>query len=62
VELTAPIPFAEDTVHRTYDPEAAHRFWRVLMRVDQVFQRFSSGLTKEDLWRSIRNSGAEVCV
>jgi hypothetical protein len=42
VELTAPIPFAEDTEHCTYDPEAAHRFWRVLMRADQVFQRFSS--------------------
>jgi hypothetical protein len=43
VELAKPIPFAEDTVHCTYDAEAAHRFWRVLMRADQVFQRFTTG-------------------
>jgi hypothetical protein len=43
VELAKPIPFAEDDVHASYDPEAAHRFWRVLMRADQVFQRFSAG-------------------
>ncbi len=42
VELQHPIPFAEDTVHATYDPAAAHRFWRVLMSADQVFQQFSS--------------------
>jgi hypothetical protein len=42
VELAHPIPFAEDVEHRAYDPDAAHRFWRVLMRADQVFQRFSS--------------------
>ena len=43
VELVKPIPFAEDEVHASYDPDAAHRFWRVLMRADQVFQRFSTG-------------------
>ncbi len=42
VELKAPIPFADDTEHASYDPDAAHRFWRVLMRTDQVFLRFSS--------------------
>jgi hypothetical protein len=42
VELKDPIPFAEDTGHATYDPDAAHRFWRVLSRADQIFQRFSS--------------------
>ena len=41
VELKAPIPFAEDTQHASYDAEAAHRFWRVLVRVDKVFQEFS---------------------
>jgi hypothetical protein len=30
------------SVWAIYDPEAAHRFWRVLMRVDQVLQKFSS--------------------
>ena len=42
VEVKDPIPFANDTQHASYDPEAAHRFWRVLVRTDQVFQQFSS--------------------
>jgi len=43
VELKNPIPFAEDHIHSAYDADAAHRFWRVLMHADRVFQRFSSG-------------------
>jgi hypothetical protein len=42
VELEHPIPFLEDVEHASYDPEAAHRFWRVLMHADRVFQQFSS--------------------
>ena len=42
VELPHPIPFAEDTGHASYDPDAAHRFWRVLMAADKIFQQFSS--------------------
>jgi Family of unknown function (DUF5996) len=42
VEVKDPIPFMNDTEHASYDPEAAHRFWRVLVRTDQVFQQFSS--------------------
>jgi hypothetical protein len=42
VELAHPIPFAEDTQHASYDPVAAHRFWRILIQTDQVFQKFSS--------------------
>ncbi len=42
VEQKNPIPFAEDTEHASYDPEYAHRFWRVLVRSDQLLQRFSS--------------------
>jgi hypothetical protein len=42
VELQHPIPFSEDEQHTSYDPQAAHRFWRVLMRADQIFQQFSS--------------------
>ena len=37
-----PIPFSEDLEHASYDPHAAHRFWRVLMHADRVFQQFSS--------------------
>ena len=42
VEVQHPIPFSEDVVHASYDPLAAHRFWRVLMRADRVLQQFSS--------------------
>ena len=42
VEVKDPIPFAEDTTHASYDPEYANRFWRVLVRSDQLFQQFSS--------------------
>jgi hypothetical protein len=42
VELQHPIPFLEDVEHASYDPEAAHRFWRVLMSADKIFQEFSS--------------------
>ena len=42
VELQHPIPFAEDFEHASYDPQAAHRFWRVLMHADKIFQQFSS--------------------
>ena len=42
-ELKEPIPFAEDTQHADYDAEFANRFWRALVRSDQIFQRFSTG-------------------
>jgi hypothetical protein len=43
VEIKDPIRFDLDTKHASYDPEYAHRFWRVLVSADQVFQKFSSG-------------------
>jgi hypothetical protein len=36
VEIPSPIPFEEDSVHASYDPEYASRFWRILVRVDPV--------------------------
>jgi hypothetical protein len=42
-EVGNPIRFSEDRVHRTYDADAAHRFWRVLVQVDRVFKLFRSG-------------------
>ncbi|MGB7191796.1 MAG: DUF5996 family protein [Acidobacteriaceae bacterium] len=41
-EVADPIPFAEDTVHASYDPDAAHRFWQILMRSALVFQEFQT--------------------
>jgi hypothetical protein len=37
-EVDNPIPFPDDTVHTTYVPELAHRFWRLLARIDLVFK------------------------
>lgn len=43
VEIPAPIPFEKDTVHASYDPEFANRFWRILVSVDRVFKEFRGG-------------------
>jgi len=43
VEIPDPIPFDEDRVHSAYDPEQANRFWRVLVRADQLLTRFRAG-------------------
>ena len=42
-ELKEPIPFPDDTVHASYDPESVQRFWRILMSITSVFLEFSSG-------------------
>lgn len=41
-EVPDPIPFSQDRVHATYEPAAAHRFWRALIRIDRVFGLFRS--------------------
>ena len=40
VEISDPIPFAEDRQHAHYDPEPVGRLWRILVETDQVFQAF----------------------
>jgi hypothetical protein len=42
-EIPDAIPLDEDTEHRTYDPDAAHRFWRALLQSDRVFRQFRTG-------------------
>jgi hypothetical protein len=42
-ELLDPIAFAEDTQPRSYDPDAAHRFWRALLQADRLFKHFRTG-------------------
>jgi hypothetical protein len=37
VELPAPVRLDEDTTHGDYDPEAAHRCWRILVHAERVF-------------------------
>jgi len=40
VEIPNPIRFELDRVHSSYDPEYAHRFWRILVTVDSIFKEF----------------------
>ena len=42
-ELPEAVPFAEDKVPRTYDDDAARRFWLGLVRSHTVFAHFRSG-------------------
>src|SRR4051812_30194634 len=42
VEIPDPIAFDEDRIHASYDPESAHRFWRILVSADEVLQEFRS--------------------
>jgi hypothetical protein len=42
VEVPDPIPFDEDRVHASYDPDAAHRFWKILLSAQCVFDEFRS--------------------
>jgi hypothetical protein len=45
VEVLESIPFDQDLKHRTYDPEWANLFWRVLLQVRNVFERFRGEFT-----------------
>src|SRR3712207_4707330 len=42
-EVQNPIRFSEDHEHASYDADAAHRFWRVLVQTDRGFKLFRSG-------------------
>lgn len=39
-EVADPIPFPEDRIHATYDPNAALRCWRLMVQVDRVMKVF----------------------
>ena len=39
-EVAEPIPFDRDETHASYDRDAAHRFWRVLVQADRVSKQF----------------------
>jgi hypothetical protein len=42
VEIPNPIPFDQDRVHASYDPESVEKFWRVLLSVESCFYQFRS--------------------
>ena len=41
-EVADPIPFEQDDLHHSYDPEYAQRFWRVLLQAPRVITVFRS--------------------
>jgi hypothetical protein len=41
VEIPNPIRFDEDTVHRSYDPTFANRFWRIVLQIQQTLMTAS---------------------
>ena len=42
-ELEDATPLDQDREHSAYDPEFAHRLWRVLLETDRVFKEFRAG-------------------
>jgi len=42
VEIPAPMSFDIDYAHTTYDADAVHRFWEILVRVEPILQQFRS--------------------
>jgi len=42
-EIADPIPFEKDLQHCAYDREAVHKFWGILVWVDQVLKEFRAG-------------------
>ncbi len=43
VEVADPVPFEEDHLHASYDPEYARRFFRALLQADRLLKEFRSG-------------------
>lgn len=43
VEIPDPIPFDQDRSHASYDAPSVEKFWRILLSVDTVLNRFRSG-------------------
>ena len=41
-EMDPAIPFAENTVNKSYDPKAAEAIWRAMLKVSGVFNKFRS--------------------
>jgi hypothetical protein len=43
VEVVDAIPFEQDHQHKSYDADAAQRFWRALVQCDRVMKQFRAG-------------------
>jgi hypothetical protein len=60
-EVLEAIPFGDDEVHGSYDPEAAHRFWLALVRMHDVLVRFRSGFIGKASPVHFFWGGADLC-
>jgi hypothetical protein len=47
-EVSPAVPFAEDTEHKSYDPEAATTFWRQLLAANRAFSLWRAGFAGKD--------------
>ena len=43
MEMADTMKFTEDRTHASYDSDAAHRFWKMLVNIDRVLKEFRSG-------------------
>jgi len=41
-EIEPAIPFKENTINKTYDPDASMALWQAMLKVNEVFTRFRS--------------------
>jgi hypothetical protein len=48
VEVPNPVRFENDTLHASYNPEVANRFWQILVLCQNVFQEFRAGFIGKD--------------
>src|SRR5271168_324783 len=47
-EVPNAVPFGRDTLHASYDPDYAHRFWEILVSCENIFQEFRAGFIGKD--------------
>jgi hypothetical protein len=41
-EMEPAIPFRDNTINKTYDPDSAHKLWQAMLRANEVFTQFRS--------------------
>jgi hypothetical protein len=60
-ELVEAIPFDQDELHRSYDADAAHRFWLALVQSQRVLLRFRAGFIGKASPVHFFWGGADLC-
>jgi hypothetical protein len=60
-EVVVAIPFEQDEVHRSYDADAAHRFWLALVQAHRVLVQFRAGFIGKASPVHFFWGGADLC-